>query len=198
MDFYCWFFSSYAYLCNIVMFLSAVWPLILTAPIHYRGSIGEQVMWNFSVPCLLTFIYALSVNIFSAKLWVNYLFHQYSNSCQLKVHGSQGFWSITIRWPLSLALSPVWLCNSVSRKGGESQVKSSCCQILGWPCCVIWVWTLQWSARLSARVCVHWCMCVVRVWWKWLCKPQETIKMSGDRQSVPVLWLGKCNFVILL
>ncbi len=28
----------------IVMFLSAVWTLILTAPIHYRGSIAEQVM----------------------------------------------------------------------------------------------------------------------------------------------------------
>ncbi len=28
----------------IVMFLSAVWTLILTAPIHYRASIGEQVM----------------------------------------------------------------------------------------------------------------------------------------------------------
>ncbi len=28
----------------IVMFLSAVWILILTAPIHCRGSIGEQVM----------------------------------------------------------------------------------------------------------------------------------------------------------
>ncbi len=27
----------------IVMFLSAVWTLILTAPIHCRGSIGEQV-----------------------------------------------------------------------------------------------------------------------------------------------------------
>ncbi len=24
--------------------LSVVWTLILTAPIHYRGSIGEQVM----------------------------------------------------------------------------------------------------------------------------------------------------------
>ncbi len=36
----------------IVMFLSAVWTLILTAPIHCRGSIGEQVMLNFfkSVP----------------------------------------------------------------------------------------------------------------------------------------------------
>ncbi len=29
------------YLWNIVMFLSAVWTLILTAPIHCRGSIGE-------------------------------------------------------------------------------------------------------------------------------------------------------------
>ncbi len=27
-----------------MMFLSAVWTLILTAPIHCRGSIGEQVM----------------------------------------------------------------------------------------------------------------------------------------------------------
>ncbi len=31
-----------------VMFLSAVWALILTAPIHCKGSIGEQVMQNFS------------------------------------------------------------------------------------------------------------------------------------------------------
>ncbi len=29
---------------TIVMFLSAVWTLILTAPIHCRGSIAEQVM----------------------------------------------------------------------------------------------------------------------------------------------------------
>ncbi len=28
----------------IVMFLSAVWILILTAPIHCRGAIGKQVM----------------------------------------------------------------------------------------------------------------------------------------------------------
>ncbi len=28
----------------IVMFLLAVWTLILTAPIDYRGSIGEQLM----------------------------------------------------------------------------------------------------------------------------------------------------------
>ncbi len=28
----------------IVVFLSAVWTLILTAPIHCRGAIGEQVM----------------------------------------------------------------------------------------------------------------------------------------------------------
>ncbi len=30
----------------IMMFLSAVWTLILTAPIHCRGSIGEQVMYS--------------------------------------------------------------------------------------------------------------------------------------------------------
>ncbi len=33
--------SSLDYLWIIVMFLSAVWTLILTAPIHYKGSIGE-------------------------------------------------------------------------------------------------------------------------------------------------------------
>ncbi len=32
------------YLWIIVMFLSAVWKLIPTAPIHYKVSIGEQVM----------------------------------------------------------------------------------------------------------------------------------------------------------
>ncbi len=37
-------YSRVDYLWIIVMFLSAVWILILTAPIHSRGSIGEQVM----------------------------------------------------------------------------------------------------------------------------------------------------------
>ncbi len=36
--------SGVDYLWIIVMFLSAVWTLILTAPIHCGGSIGEQVM----------------------------------------------------------------------------------------------------------------------------------------------------------
>ncbi len=53
----------------IVMFLSAVWTLILMAPIQCRGSIGEQVMelkWQFLI--------LNSVNIFSADFhfWVNY------------------------------------------------------------------------------------------------------------------------------
>ncbi len=37
----------------IVMFLSAVWTLILTAPIHCRGSIGEQVMQCYISPNLM-------------------------------------------------------------------------------------------------------------------------------------------------
>ncbi|XP_050982191.1 transmembrane protein 254 isoform X1 [Labeo rohita] len=36
--------SGVNYLWITVMYLSAVWTLILTAPIHYRGSIGETVM----------------------------------------------------------------------------------------------------------------------------------------------------------
>ncbi len=41
-----WIWSGVDYLWNIVMFLSAVWTLILTAPIHCRGSIGEQICTN--------------------------------------------------------------------------------------------------------------------------------------------------------
>ncbi len=37
----------------LVMFLSAVWTLILTAPIHCRGSIGEQVMQCYISPNLM-------------------------------------------------------------------------------------------------------------------------------------------------
>ncbi len=37
----------------IAMFLSAVWTLILTAPIHHRGSIGEQVMQCYISPNLM-------------------------------------------------------------------------------------------------------------------------------------------------
>ncbi len=36
----------------IVMFLSAVWTLFLTAPIHYRASIGDQVMKCYISPNL--------------------------------------------------------------------------------------------------------------------------------------------------
>ncbi len=36
--------SAVDFLCIIVMFLSAVWTLILTAPIHCSASIAEQVM----------------------------------------------------------------------------------------------------------------------------------------------------------
>ncbi len=36
--------SGVDHLWIIVMFLSAAWTLILTAPIHCSGSIGEQVM----------------------------------------------------------------------------------------------------------------------------------------------------------
>ncbi len=35
--------SGVGYLWIIVMFLSGVWTLMLTAPIHCRGSIAEQV-----------------------------------------------------------------------------------------------------------------------------------------------------------
>ncbi len=66
------------------MFLSAVWTLILTAPIHCRGSIGEQVivMLNFSKSVLMkkqTHLHldGPRVSTFSANLhfWVNCSFN---------------------------------------------------------------------------------------------------------------------------
>ncbi len=44
--------SGVDYLWIIVMFLSDVWTLILTAPIHCSGSIGEQVMECYISPNL--------------------------------------------------------------------------------------------------------------------------------------------------
>ncbi len=38
------------YLWIILMFLSAVWTLILTAPIHCKVSFGEQVMQCYASP----------------------------------------------------------------------------------------------------------------------------------------------------
>ncbi len=45
--------SGVDYLWIIVMCLSAVWTLILTAPIHCRASIGEQVMEYYISPNLM-------------------------------------------------------------------------------------------------------------------------------------------------
>ncbi len=45
--------SGVDYLWIIVMFLSAVWTLVLTAPIHCRGSIGEKVMECYISPNLM-------------------------------------------------------------------------------------------------------------------------------------------------
>ncbi len=60
----------------LVMFLSAVWTFILTAPIHCRGSIGEQMMDG------------LRVSTFSANFhfWVNYYF-KYLPSQRRVTHG---------------------------------------------------------------------------------------------------------------
>ncbi len=64
------------YLRIIVMYLSAVWTLILTAPIHCRGSIGEQVMQCYISPNMMktqTHLDELPVSTFSAK------FTEYTN-----------------------------------------------------------------------------------------------------------------------
>ncbi len=71
--------SGVDYLWIIVMFLSAVWTLILTAPIHCKGSIAEQVMECFPKTDEETnskILDGLRVSKFSANFhfWVNYSF----------------------------------------------------------------------------------------------------------------------------
>jgi len=72
--------SGLDYLWIVVMFLSTVWTLILTAPIHYRRSIGEQLMLCyatfFQICSMKKLIYELDglrLSIFSAnvKFWVD-------------------------------------------------------------------------------------------------------------------------------
>ncbi len=74
--------SGVDYLWIIVMFLSAVWTLILTAPIHCRASIDETVMQCYISPNLMKKqthpnlgwpeVSTFSVNV---HFWVNYSFN---------------------------------------------------------------------------------------------------------------------------
>ncbi len=67
--------SGVDYLCIFVMFLSAVWTLILMAPIHCRGAIGEQVMECKNLFQQTSILYVLRVNTYSANFcfWMNYI-----------------------------------------------------------------------------------------------------------------------------
>ncbi len=72
------------YLWIIVMFLSAVWTLILTAPIHCRGSIGEQVMYcnaKFLQTCLNKVIN--SCTSWMAWGWVHFQ-QLYNSNCKCR------------------------------------------------------------------------------------------------------------------
>ncbi len=65
--------SGVDYLCIIVMLLSAVWTFLLTAPIHCRASIAEQVMQCYISPNLMK-KQTLKVNIFrKCKFWAELL-----------------------------------------------------------------------------------------------------------------------------
>ncbi len=69
--------SRMNFLWIIVMFLLAVWAIILMAPIHCRGSIGEQVMQCYIFPKTnsLHRWWPVDEHIFSRfSFWVNYPF----------------------------------------------------------------------------------------------------------------------------
>ncbi len=106
--------SGVDYLWIIVMFLSAVWTLILTAPIHCRGSIGEQVMQCYISPNLMkkqTYLqlgWPVGEHIFRkcffSFFWMNYFFKVHpkmknltlmETKISMKVSGNRGCQSLT-------------------------------------------------------------------------------------------------------
>ncbi len=76
--------SGVDYLWIIVMFLSAVWTLILTAPIHCRGSIAEQEMEYYISPNLMkkqTHLHGLGVQMLISGWnisYYNFIFETYA------------------------------------------------------------------------------------------------------------------------
>ncbi len=82
MDLFLWLLKKLTdgVVCIIVMFLSAVWTLILTAPIHCSGSIAEQVMKLQISPNLmkkqthLRLVWPEGEFFFYYNFWVNYSF----------------------------------------------------------------------------------------------------------------------------
>ncbi len=85
------------YLWIIVMFLSAVWTLILTAPIHCRASIAETLMQRHISPNM--FPSSLRLSTFSAK------FHFLVNYFNLKSYLSECVFAMAEK-DVSAALSP--------------------------------------------------------------------------------------------
>ncbi len=56
------------------LFLSAVWTLILTAPIHFRGSIGNQVMYYYIYPNI--FLWRNNIDCRAVKI-LDFSYHCY-------------------------------------------------------------------------------------------------------------------------
>ncbi len=63
------------YLWNIAMFLSAIWTLILTAPIHCTGYTDQWLQWcNFSKSVPKSLVWPESEYIFSKSSFLGELF----------------------------------------------------------------------------------------------------------------------------
>ncbi len=75
------------YLWIIVMFLSAAWNLILTAPIHCRAPIAETLMQCYISPNLMKKQTHLHLEWFEGwahfHFWVNYYLNDVLNSAQI-------------------------------------------------------------------------------------------------------------------
>ncbi len=88
-----WIYGHVCCLWIIAMFLSAIWTLILTAPIHCRGSICEQVMQCNAMQSLSksnlmkkqTLIGWVNIFLENLHFWVNHSFNSISTISTLGV-----------------------------------------------------------------------------------------------------------------
>ncbi len=140
------------------MFLSAVWTLILTAPIHCRGSIDEQVMECYISPNLMKKQTHLHLGwpegrTFSANVhfWLNYL----------KLRDAGSFF---ISWMVPITHVPqAWIQSRNSIQGFfKGNERTTCAMSLMIHCCASvrrlcdrFDWQGRVTAHFSARRTSH-------------------------------------------
>ncbi len=118
----------------IVIFLSAVWTLILTAPIHCRGSIAEQVMECY-----------ISPNLFWCKLFLGWTVPLIINLKIINYCGTASYTACFEAWVIS-----DWIWSNYSLKLHKKQVyEVFLVDCIFRFCCIFVYWILIWFSAYS-------------------------------------------------